>query len=312
MERIENNVSEMIKIDNQKIQGLIFVIRGKQVMLDSDLALLYQVETKYLNRCVKRNISRFPEEFCFQLTREEFDDLRCQFVTSSEIISQSGGRRYMPYVFTEQGIAMLSAVLRSEVAINVSIQIMKTFIEMRKYMANSSLVYEKMNGIEVRQIAFEEKTDARFEQVFNYIASHEESNQKIFFDGQVYDAFSLLSNLIQKAQKSIVLIDAYVDVITLNVLAKKNSNVNVKIYTLPNARLSKQDIAVFNSQYPILEAKHTTVFHDRFLIIDEMDGYHLGASIKDAGKKCFGINRIEDFATLEELMDKAKNTSESF
>ena len=293
------------------IQSLIYVVRGKQVMLDSDLAMLYHVETKKLNQAVKRNISRFPEGFMFQLTENELLNLRSQTVTSS-LEKGYGGRRYLPYVFTEQGIAMLSAVLRSEIAIQVSIRIMETFVEMRKYMANASLMYEKMNAMEVRQIAFEEKTDARFEKVFDYIASHEESNQKIFFAGQVYDAFSLLTDLICRAQKSIILIDGYVDITTLNVMAKKNTNVAVEIFTLPNARLSKQDVTVFNGQYPPLMAKHITMFHDRFLIIDETDGYHLGASIKDAGKKCFGINQIEDPKTIQELIDKARTQSTGF
>ncbi len=294
------------------IQNLIYVVRGKQVMVDCDLAVLYKVETKKLNQAVKRNIARFPDNFMFQLTDEELLNLRSQFVTSSLEESNYGGRRYLPYVFTEQGIAMLSAVLRSDVAINVSIRIMETFVEMRKYMANASLLYEKMNAIEVCQIAFEEKTDVRFEQIFDYIASHEESNQKIFFDGQVYDAFSLMTELVQKAEKSITLIDGYVDVSTLNIIAKKTTDVKVEIYTLPSAKLSKQDISLFNMQYPNLVAKHTTVFHDRFLVIDEMQGYHLGASIKDAGKKCFGINKIEDIQTIRDLLVKAKETGKSF
>ena len=294
------------------IQSLIYVIRGQQIMLDCDLAMLYQVETKNLNKAMKRNEKRFPKDFCFQLTKEEYDNLRFQIGTSSLEGSNYGGRRYYPFVFTEQGIAMLSAILRSDVAISVSIRIMKTFVEMRKYMANASLLYEKMNAIEVCQIAFEEKTDVRFEQIFDYIASHEESNQKIFFDGQVYDAFSLMTELVQKAEKSITLIDGYVDVSTLNIIAKKTTDVKVEIYTLPSAKLSKQDISLFNMQYPNLVAKHTTVFHDRFLVIDEMQGYHLGASIKDAGKKCFGINKIEDIQTIRDLLVKAKETGKSF
>lgn len=294
------------------IQSLIYVIRGQQIMLDCDLAMLYQVETKNLNKAMKRNEKRFPKDFCFQLTKEEYDNLRFQIGTSSLEESNYGGRRYFPFVFTEQDIAMLSAILRSDVAISVSIRIMKTFVEMRKYMANASLLYEKMNAIEVCQIAFEEKTDVRFEQIFDYIASHEESNQKIFFDGQVYDAFSLMTELVQKAEKSITLIDGYVDVSTLNIIAKKTTDVKVEIYTLPSAKLSKQDISLFNMQYPNLVAKHTTVFHDRFLVIDEMQGYHLGASIKDAGKKCFGINKIEDIQTIRDLLVKAKETGKSF
>lgn len=281
-------------------------------MIDSDLAMLYKVETKNLNKAMKRNKNRFPEDFCFQLTKTEHSNLRFQFGTSSLETDSYGGRRYLPYVFTEQGIAMLSAVLKSEVAIQVSIRIMKTFVEMRRYMANVSLMYEKMNSMEVRQIVYEEKTDSRFEQVFDYISSHEESNQKIFFDGQVYDAFSLLADLIMKARESIILIDGYADVTTLNILAKKNPEVTVTIYTLPNAKLSKQDIAVFNRQYPVLEVRHVTVFHDRFLVLDNKEGYHLGASIKDAGKKCFGINRIEDYQILCELIAKARSQSSEY
>lgn len=228
-------VNEEPPIVLPEIQNLIYVVRGKQVMIDSDLARLYQVETKNLNKAMKRNEKRFPKDFCFQLTQEEYSNLRFQFGTSSLEDDNYGGRRYAPYVFTEQGIAMLSAVLRSDVAINISIKIMKTFVEMRKYMANASLFYEKMNSIEVRQVAYEEKTDARLEQVFDYIASHEESNQKIFFDGQVYDAFSILTEIVKKAKKSLCIIDGYVDVVTLNILAKKMEGVNVIVYTLPSA-----------------------------------------------------------------------------
>ena len=205
------------------IQSLIYVIRGKQVMLDSDLAILYQVETKTFNQAVKRNIERFPENFRFQLKKEEYDSLRSQFVTSKE---GRGGRRYLPYVFTEQGIAMLSAVLRSDIAIQVSIRIMETFVEMRKYMANTSLLYDRMNAIEERQITYQNETNEKFDKVFAYISDHEESQQKIFFDGQIYDAFSLLIDLVASATKSLVLVDNYVDVGTLNILPKKKENVS--------------------------------------------------------------------------------------
>lgn len=229
------------------IQSLIYVIRGKQVMLDSDLAILYQVETKTFNQAVKRNIERFPENFRFQLKKEEYDSLRSQFVTSKE---GRGGRRYLPYVFTEQGIAMLSAVLRSDIAIQVSIRIMETFVEMRKYMANTSLLYDRMNAIEERQITYQNETNEKFDKVFAYISDHEESQQKIFFDGQIYDAFSLLIDLVASATKSLVLVDNYVDVGTLNILSKKKENVSVTIYTVRKTRLSEKDIETFNQQYP--------------------------------------------------------------
>ena len=293
---VDNTNSESITPSAFEIQNLIYVIRGKQVMIDSDLAMLYQVETKRLNEAVKRNMSRFPQRFCFQLTKEECDYLKSQIATSKLIDTTNthGGRRKLPYAFTEQGIAMLSSVLRSEVAIQASIRIMDTFVEMRKYMSNTSLLYEKMNSLEIRQLAYQEQTDKQFEQVFDYIASHKENNQKIFFDGQIFDAFCILINLVQQAEKQIILIDGYVDIATLNILSKKQANVKTCIYTLPSTKLTEKDIANFNAQYPRLEVKQTTAFHDRFLILDNTYGYHIGASIKDAGKKCFGINKIED------------------
>ena len=289
------------------IQSLIYVIRGKQVMLDSDLAILYQVETKTFNQAVKRNIERFPENFRFQLKKEEYDSLRSQFVTSKE---GRGGRRYLPYVFTEQGIAMLSAVLRSDIAIQVSIRIMETFVEMRKYMANTSLLYDRMNAIEERQITYQNETNEKFDKVFAYISDHEESQQKIFFDGQIYDAFSLIVSLIQKAEKEIVLIDGYVDIGTLNLLTKKNENVTVVMYTLKRTKLSQEDVNNFNSQYPLLEVRYTKVFHDRFLILDKKNVYHIGASLKDAGKKCFGISLIEDAGIVRDILQRLEIETE--
>lgn len=222
MADIEQKVLSKVNTDIQEphtevtqfdIRSMIYVVRNQQVMIDNDLAMLYQVETKRLNEAAKRNISRFPERFRFQMTKEEYENLKSQFATSSlEDDNGYGGRRKLPYVFTEQGIAMLSAVLRSEVAIRVSIRIMDTFVEMRKYMANTSLLYERLNAIEVRQINYQTETDERFERVFEYISEHEEASQKVFFDGQIYDAFSLIVSLIQKAEKEITLIDGYVDV----------------------------------------------------------------------------------------------------
>ena len=305
-----NNLPVMVEASTEQIQNLIYVIRGKQVMIDSDLAMLYRVETKRLNESVKRNIDRFPSHFRFQLSEEEASSLRSQIATSKLTEENGkGGRRYLPYAYTEQGIAMLSAVLKSSVAIQVSIRIMDTFVEMRKYMANTSLIYDRVNAIEVRQISYQEQTDRKLEQIFDYIADHKENNQKVFFDGQIFDAFALITDLIQQAGKTIVLIDAYVDIVTLNVLAKKKDGVDVMIYTLPSARLTAQDIANFNAQYPNLTVKHTTAFHDRFMIIDGTTAYHIGASIKDAGKKCFGINKIEDIGVINDLFQRAVLTS---
>lgn len=298
------NETEM-EVTSVMISSLIHIIRGKQVILDSDLAMLYQVETGTMNRAVKRNKKRFPEDFCFQLTEEEF--LRCQNgISKDEGTEGRGGRRYMPYAFTEQGISMLSAILRSDVAINVSIGIMRAFVEMRKFLATNSLILNRIDDLEVKQLEYQKSTDERLDKVFQYIEDHAESEQKVFFDGQIYDAFSLITSIIQKAQKEIILIDGYVDVDTLNVLVKKNAGVDVKIYTYASAQLTNRDAANFNAQYPTLTVKKTQVFHDRFIILDGKTAYHIGASIKDAGKKCFGISLIDDLGVVGDLLNRLK------
>ncbi|MBQ2901291.1 MAG: ORF6N domain-containing protein [Agathobacter sp.] len=309
-ELIVQEIDEESYIDTSEvtIKNLIYVIRGQQAMLDSDLAMLYHVETYNLNKAMKRNVDRFPEDFCFQLTKEEYKNLIFQSGISSlrESENKHGGRRKLPYVFTEQGIAMLSAVLRSEIAVKVSVKIMRTFVEMRRFMANNSLVLSRINELEVKQLSYQKETDDKFEQVFHYISEHEEVSQKIFFEGQIYDAFSLLAELIAKAKTEIVLIDNYVDVGTLNILAKKQENVKAQIYTVKRTKLSPTDINNFNQQYPALSVNYTEEFHDRFLIVDGNLAYHIGASLKDAGKKCFAINRIEDRANICDILNRIK------
>ena len=274
----------------------------------SDLAMLYHVETYNLNKAMKRNVDRFPEDFCFQLTKEEYKNLIFQSGISSlqESENKHGGRRKLPYVFTEQGISMLSAVLRSEIAVKVSIRIMRTFVEMRHFMANNSIVLSRINELEVMQLSYKKETDDKFEQVFHYISEHKEVSQKIFFEGQIYDAFSLLAELIAEAKTEIVLIDNYVDVGTLNILAKKQENVKAQIYTVKRTKLSPTDINNFNQQYPALSVNYTEEFHDRFLIVDRNLAYHIGASLKDAGKKCFAINRIEDMENIRDILNRIK------
>ena len=292
------------------IKSMIYVVRNQQVMIDSDLAMLYQVETKRLNEAVKRNIARFPEEFRFQLTAEETESLRSQFATLNENDGRGKHRKYLPYVFTEQGIAMLSAVLRSDVAIQVSISIMKSFVEMRRFIANNTLLFERISTVELRQLEYQKQTDEKLEQIFEYISEHEESSQKVFFDGQIYDAFSLIVSLIQKSEKEITLIDGYVDVGTLNLLSKKKSDVAVTIYTQKQTKLTKADVKNFNAQYPTLKIKYTKVFHDRFLILDRTTAYHVGASLKDAGKKCFGINLIQDAGIIKDILQRLELETE--
>ncbi len=302
-----------IAVAEPDIKSMIYVIRNQQVMIDSDLAMLYQVETKRLNEAVKRNIVRFPNEFRFQLTDKELESLRSQFATSNNSEMEDGkkgGRRYLPYVFTEQGIAMLSAILRSDVAIQVSINIMKSFVEMRRFIANNSLLFERISTVELRQLEYQKQTDEKLEQIFEYISEHEEPSQKVFFDGQIYDAFSLIVNLIQKAEKEITLIDGYVNVGTLNLLSKKKSDVAVTIYTQKQTKLTKADVKNFNAQYPTLKIKYTKVFHDRFLILDQAIAYHVGASLKDAGKKCFGINLIQDAGIIKDILQRLELETE--
>ena len=291
-----------IKANNTDIRSLVYLIRGQQVMLDSDLAALYQVETKNFNKAVGRNIERFPEDFRFQLTKEEFDDLRFQIGTSNN----RGGRRYLPYAFTEQGISMLSSVLHSDVAVQASIKIMRAFVEMRRFISNNALLFERISSMELKQLEYQKSTDERFDKVFKYIDDHAESEQKIFFDGQIYDAFSLLVSIIQKANKEIILIDGYMDINTLDLLAKKKNSVKVKCYTYSNTPLSNRDISQFNKQYAMLTVKKTSAFHDRFLILDGEIAYHIGASLKDAGKKCFGISLLTDSNMVKELLNRLK------
>jgi len=299
-----NEDLDVVKYDVENIKNLIYTIRGKQVMLDSDVAMLYQYETKKVNQAVKRNIDRFPERFCFKLTKEEVLNLRSQNVTSS-LINENfyGGRRFLPYVFTEQGIAMLSGILKSEVAIQVSIKIMDAFVEMRKFINVNKNLFEKVitieNKIDTKFLEYDKKFDA----VFNELQKDEqkEFKQKIFFDGQIYDAYSLIIDIIKSAKVKITIIDNYIDESILKMLSKKEKNVEVVILTSLNCDLTKLDINKFNKQYPTLKVARTNKFHDRFIIIDNKVLYHCGASFKDLGKKCFAINKIEDVSFIESV-----------
>ena len=298
---MENELEGLIlkdEISNEEIKNLIYTIRGKQVMLDSDVARLYHCETKYVNRVVKRNIERFPEEFCFQLNEDEFKVLRCQFVTLNEN-GRGQHRKYLPYVFTEQGIAMLSALLKSDVAVSVSVNIMKAFIEMRKFLMINGQVFERLTSVEHKLL----EHDKKFDEVFNQLQQEENIKQKIFFEGQIYDAYSLIIDIIKKANKKILIIDNYIDDSVLKMLTKKNKNVEVIILTSDKSNIEKIDIQKFNKEYPVLKVAKTNKFHDRFIVIDKKEMYHLGASIKDLGKKCFGINKIEDMEIIEKIIN---------
>lgn len=301
----EKPVSNTMQVND--FGNRIYTIRGKQVMLDYELAALYGYEVRALNQQVKRNIERFPDDFMFQLTKEEVEGVKSQFVISpfsNFYAGQEGGRRKPPYAFTEQGIYMLATVLKGKVAEQQSIFIMRAFREMRQFISNNALLFEKISHIELKQLEYQKSTNEKLEKVFQYIEDQTESKQKIFFDGQIYDAFSFITSIVQKAQNEIILIDGYVDVGTLNILAKKNATVDVKIYTYASASITNNDIVNFNAQYPTLTVEKTQIFHDRFIILDGKTVYHIGASLKDAGKKCFAISLLEDTENTMNLINR--------
>ena len=287
-----NEELNVVKYETENIKNLIYTIRGKQVMIDSDVAMLYHCETKYINRVVKRNIERFPEEFCFQLTEKEFQNLRCQFVTSSFEKQNYGGRRYLPYVFTEQGIAMLSALLKSEIAVKVSINIMKAFIEMRKFIASNGQVFERLTNVEYKLLEQNKRLtdhEKKFEKVFDELQKNKETEfkQQIFFNGQIYDAYSLIIDIIKTAKEKILIIDNYVDDTILKMLAKKNKDVEAVILTSEKSNISKLDIQKFNKEYFSLKVAKTDKFHDRFIVIDNKELYHCRCIIKRFRKEVF-------------------------
>lgn len=276
------------------IENKILTIRNRQVMIDRDLAKLYGVETKRLNEQVKRNIERFPEEFCFQLTREEVDPLKSQIATLNDGDNKRGSNiKYLPYAFTEHGVTMLAAVLKSDTAVKASIQIVKAFVAMRHFLQNNAELFAELGSIKKQLLdtnIHQAKSDKRIDELFTLMDKYKiNETQGIFFQGQIFDAYAKFESFIAQAQKEIVLIDGYVDLSVLERLVKKQNGVNATIYTSPKTKLTAQDVQTFNAQYPTLTIKHITKMHDRFLIIDNFILYHIGASLKDLGKKCFAF-----------------------
>ena len=304
-EKTENNElttnrDPLVVVDN--IETLIKVIRGQQVMLDKDLATLYGVEAKVLNQAVKRNVERFPDDFRFQLTKEEC--LRSQIVTLNE--KQGQHLKYMPYAFTEQGVAMLSSVLRSQTAIEVNIQIMRAFVSMRHFMVNNASVFSRLETIEYHQLEMQQhqqETDKRIDEVFRRLdEGNAKPKQGVFYNGQVYDAYTFVSDLIKSTKKRIILIDNYVDETVLTLLDKRENCVSAVIYTQQISRHFQLDIDRHNAQYAPIDVETFRLSHDRFLCIDD-DVYHIGASIKDLGKKWFGFSKME-ILTPNELVER--------
>ncbi len=268
----------------------IYTIRSHQVMLDRDLAALYQIETRALKQAVKRNKDRFPDDFMFTLNDTEIEYLVSQSVIPSR--QSLGGS--CPYVFTEQGVASLSAVLTSKKAIEVHIQIMRAFVQMRKFIQQNTFLLQKVNSIEIAQQIFQSETDQKFKQVFNELENRAElPTQGVFFEGQIFDAYCFISDLIRTAKHSIILIDNYIDDTVLTLLEKRKEKVSVTIYTKIISKQLALDIKKHNAQYPFVEVKELTSIHDRFLILDNEKVYHIGASLKDLGKKWFAFSKIE-------------------
>ena len=300
-----------IVLNEESIKNKVFTIRGLQVMLDRDLAELYQVETKVFNQAVKRNENRFPDDFRFQLSAIEKTELvtHCdRFNTQNSLRSQSvtlksdRGKhtKYLPYAFTEQGVSMLSAVLKSDIAVDVSVKIIRSFVNMRKFISNNALIFQRLDTLEQKQFSNDEKFNKLFE------AIEEKSinpTQGIFYDGEVYDAYLFVSNLIKSAKESIVLVDNNLDESVLTMLSKRQTNVTTTIYTKNITAQLELDIKKYNTQYPKITLKKFDASHDRFFILDGKELYHIGASLKDLGKKWFAFSKfdMESFDILQRL-----------
>lgn len=298
-----DNNTNIATYDIENIQKRIYTVRGRQAMLDSDVGILYHYDTKRINEAVKRNIRRFPEDFCFKLTNQEYIKLKSQFATSNieNNIHMRGGKQKIPYVFTEKGIIMLSGILKNDIAVEVSIKIVEAFIKMRSFISSNRNLLERVITIENKVDKKFNDYDSKFEQIFNKLQKDEEFKQKIFFKGQIYDAYELIIKIIKTAESKIVIIDNYIDDTVLKMLQKKNRGTKVIILTSQNCSITKLDVKKFNEQYPILKIAKTDKFHDRFIIIDNKYLYHCGASLKDLGKKCFGINKIEGLDFIENV-----------
>ena len=284
-------MTDLIIKEDIKIEDLIYEVRGKQVMLDSDLAKLYGCKngTKAVNKAVKRNIDRFPDDFYFMLNQNEVDSLRFQ----NETANISSKARTLPYAFTEQGVAMLSSVLKTENASIVSINIMRAFVTMKKYI-NTNLIEQKY----INNLVLEHDHDIKLlKESFDKLNSKEEVNH-IFYDGEIYDAYSLLIDILSSAKEEIIIIDNYAGKKLFDII--RNIMVSIKVYTNNIDTISKDK---YEGQYSNLEIINTNIFHDRFILIDRKTLYHSGASFKDLGKKCFAITKIEDINIINNLFN---------
>lgn len=300
-------MSKELTISQTQLESRIFTVRGVQVMIDYHLSELYNVETKRINEQVKRNIKRFPESFMFQLSASEWESLQSQIATTekvSDLRSQiaTAKRRTLPYMFTEQGVAMLSAVLNSDTAINVSVQIMNAFVKMRHILLENSLINHRLDKMELKQL----ETDQKFEQLFKALEDKSLTpKQGIFFDGQIFDAYTFTGDLIRSAKQSLILIDNYIDDTVLTLFTKRKENVSADIFTKNISNQLQLDIDRHNQQYSTINIYRFDKAHDRFLIIDQEEVYHFGASLKDLGKKWFAFSKM-DKTSVENILTQIK------
>lgn len=318
MDKHPSDSSNDSSVTTLPVAERITVVRGAQVILDSDIAELYGVETKVLNQAVKRNEERFPEHFRFQLTEEEWELMRSQHTASSTLDSlrsqnvtlkntgRGQHRKYLPYAFTEQGVAMLSGVLRSETAVQVSIRIMEAFVQMRRYFLQNTELFAKIEQVETRQLRHIADSDEKFNQIFNALEDQSQKSpaQGIFFNGQIFDAYAFASDRIREARTEVILIDNYIDDSVFTLLSKRSAKTKATLYTRKISKTLRLDLEKHNAQYPVITLQTLTGFHDRFLIIDGKALYHLGASLKDLGKQCFAFSRMDDL--LPEIIAKLK------
>lgn len=287
-------------LNNKRIKDCIYNIRGQQVMLDSDIAFFFEVSTKSLNQQMKRNFERFPDDFCFQLTDDELSNLlRSQNVTSNAVSSK---RRYNPYAYTEHGIIALAGVLKSDVAAKMSVEIVREFIQMRKFILENGDVLLALAKLQNRQLEFENETNHKFKEVFRLIEKIDLPNTALFYNGDWYDAFNYIVDIIRRAKQSIILIDPYCDNKALSFFKYKNEGVKILICNGPKSKLGKEEFSRFESQYGSIKVKTINDLHDRFLIIDEEECYDLGTSLNYTGKKFFVINKIKKSNVIKEII----------
>ena len=297
--------NELVKIEQYElIESKILSIRGMQVMLDSDIANLFGVETKHLNKAMKRNINRFPKDFCFQLNSREFHNQRFQNVTFNQTTE---GRKYRPYVYTEHGIVALAGVLKNEVAAKMSVEIARAFVAMRHFIIQNGDILLKLAQLQNRQISFEIETKNSFRDVLKKFELYDIPKQSVFFDGQFYDSYDFIATLVRKAKQSLFLIDPYCDNRALSLLSHRKEGVNITICKSSLSKLLKDEVDVFVSQYGNITVFDNNTIHDRFLVVDENEAYILGTSLNYAGKKTFAITKLEDKTIIESIVNRIES-----